>query len=109
MIASATWYHAHMDPVSRSEGKSAVGLAAYMTGETMKDERTGTWCKRNYPGEVLGWGTVAPPSSPAYLSDDKQLSKVWNAVEASETPINSHVANHWNLASSREFSEADAC
>jgi hypothetical protein len=107
MSVPVTWYHAHIDAVSRSEGKSAVGLAAYMTGETLKDERTGTWCKRNHPGEVSGWGTVAPSGAQAYLTDDDQLGKAWNAVEASEKRINSHVANHWNLASSREFAESD--
>ena len=68
-----------------------------MTGETLKDERTGLWCKRNHAGEVLDWGTTAPKMPSAHLTDDDQLSKAWNAVEASETRTNSHVANHGSV------------
>ena len=107
MTTIAGWYHAHQDSVKRSEGKSAVGLIAYITGQTLKDERTGTWCSRNHPGEVLAWGTIIPPSAPVYLMKPDQLSKAWNDVERSETRINSIVAVHWNVAGSREFSAED--
>jgi len=107
MATQANWYHAHQDSVKRSDGKSAVGLIADITGETLKDERTGIWCSRNHPGEVLAWGTVAPRDAPAYLIDNAQLSKAWNDVERSETRVNSIVAVHWNVAGSREFSEND--
>lgn len=105
MAEEANWYHAHIDAVSRGEGKTFTGLASYMTGESLKDERTGTWCTRNHEGDVLSWGIEAP--KPAAWVDEKELGKLANAVEKSETRINSHVGNHWNLASSREFSEAD--
>lgn len=107
MTDFASWYHAHIDAVSRSEGKSAVGLAAYMTGESLKDERTGLWCTRNHPGEVLDWGTTAPSFAPTYLTDENQLGKAWNDVERSEKRVDSHTANHWNVGSSREFAESD--
>jgi hypothetical protein len=41
---------------------------------------------------------VAPEFTPSYLSDKKRLSEAANAVEASETRVNSHVANHWDQA-----------
>jgi hypothetical protein len=107
MTTVANWYHAQQDSVKRSEGKSAVGLIAYITGETLKDERTGTWCSRNHPGEVLAWDTVAPDWAPDHLVNDAHLSKTWNDVERSETRKNSIVAVHWNVAASREFSEDD--
>jgi MobA/MobL family len=107
MTTTANWYHAHQDSVKRSEGKSAVGLVAYITGQPMKDERTGVWCIRNHPGEVLAWGTVAPDWGSPHLIDTSQISKVWNEVERSETRINSIVAAHWNVAGSREFSHDD--
>jgi hypothetical protein len=107
MADIAAWYHAHQDSVKRSDGKSSVGLIAYITGQSLKDERTATWCSRNHPGEVLGWGTIAPCWAPEYLTDDAQLSKAWNDVERSETRKNSIVAVHWNVAGSREFSEED--
>ena len=107
MAQTANWYHAHQDSVKRSEGKSAVGLVSYITDQSMKNELTGEWCKRNHPGEVLFWDTVAPSAAPAYLTDRNQLSKAWNDVERSETRKNSIVAVHWNVAGSREFTEAD--
>lgn len=107
MAGEANWYHAHEAPVKRSEGKSFVGLVAYITGQDLKDERTGTWCTRNHPGEVLGWGVTAPDAAPAWLLDKKLIAKITNAVEASETRVNSHVGEHWNIAGSREFSEED--
>jgi hypothetical protein len=107
MTTTASWFHAHQDSVKRSEGKSAVGLVSYITGETLKDERTGTWCSRNHPGEVLAWGTIAPSPAPPYLTDNNQLGKAWNDVERSETRKNSLVAIHWNVAASREFTEED--
>jgi hypothetical protein len=107
MTTTTNWFHAHQDSVKRSEGKSAVGLVAYITGETLKDDRTGTWCSRNHPGEVIAWGTIAPSPAPAYLTDNSQLGKAWNAVESSETRKNSLVAVHWNVAASREFTDED--
>lgn len=107
MSSVGTWYHAHQDSVKRSEGKSAVGLVSYITGERLKDERTGEWKNRNHPGEVLAWGTVAPLDAPAYFTDPNQLSKTWNDVERSETRKNSIVAVHWNVAGSRDHSEDD--
>lgn len=107
MTTTANWYHAHQDSVKRSEGKSAVGLVAYITGQTLKDERSGTWCSRNHPGEVLAWGTVAPLNAPSRFTAKDKLSKIWNEIESSETRVNSIVAVHWNVAGSREFSETD--
>jgi hypothetical protein len=101
MTTTANWYHAHQDSVKRYEGKSAVGLVAYITGQAMKDERTGVWCIRNHPGEVLAWGTIAPDWGQPYLTDPSQISKVWNDAERSETRKNSIVDAHWNVAGSR--------
>lgn len=107
MPAEATWYHAHQSEIRRSDGQSAVGLASYITGEPLKDERTGTWCSRNHPGEVLDWFSVAPADAPKYFTDNRQLSKAWNDIEKSETYKNAQPAIHWNVAGSREFSDQD--
>lgn len=101
------WFHARVERVSRSDGKSAVGLVAYVTGQQLKDEETGVWCKRNHAGEVLGWGTEAPFRSPAYLTDPAHLAEAWNNAQRAETRKNSHLANHENLALSAKFGEED--
>lgn len=107
MPETASWYHASVAPVSRSKGKSAVGAVAYITGERLKDDSSSEWRTRGHPGEVLGWGSTAPPGAPAYLTDPAQIGKAWNDVQRSEKRINSHLCQHLNFALSREFSETD--
>lgn len=107
MPGDANWFHARVEPVSRADGKSAVGLAAYITGEKLWDEENKRQANRNHPGEVLGWGSVAPKDAPSYLVDPKQLGKAWNDVQRSERRINSHLANHERIALSAKLSEQD--
>jgi hypothetical protein len=97
-VQSASWYHATQDVVSRSQGRSAVGLASYVTGEKMKNIETGVWSKRNPPGDVVDYGTTVPAGAMAWLTDNEKLQEAWNAAQAAETRINSQLARHWNLA-----------
>lgn len=107
MPKQATWYHAHVERVSRGDSKSFVGLVSYITGEKLKDEQTGRWCTRNHPGEVLGWGIAAQDTAPAFYTNTKKLSEIANQLQAAETRINSHLGNHENLALSDKFGEQD--
>src|ERR1700722_4768403 len=107
MSGNGDWYHAHVEKVSRGDGKSAVGLAAYVTGERLNDQENQRLCYRGHPGEVLAWGTVAHGTALSYLTDPNQLGRAWNDVQKSETRINSHLANHENLASSGRFGDED--
>ena len=100
-------YHAHIKTVSRSNGDSAVGCVAYITGQVLKDWETGRWCKRNHDGEVLAWGTVIPEFAPTYLGERADLEKAWNHVQQSEKRVNSQLANHWNVGSHYLLSEED--
>ena len=95
MPTTASWYSASVHSVSRGSGKSAVGLAAYITGEYIYDEENKRTCYRGHPGEVKGWGTVAPAMGPSYLTVKGQLGKAWNDAQRAETRSNSHLANHW--------------
>lgn len=106
MPAIASWYHCHVEPVKRASGNSSVGLAAYVTGEHLNDERLGPR-DRGHPGEVLSWGSTAPKCA-AWMAEADNLQLAWNAVERSEKRINSRVCRHANFALSREFSPEDA-
>lgn len=97
MATVATWYHAEVRGVSRGDRKSAVGLASYITGKKLYDEENQRGCYRGHPGDVLAWGTIAPPNAPPYLTDPEQLAKAWNDAQRAETRINSHLANHWDI------------
>src|ERR1700722_9967590 len=91
-------YHATQDVISRTQGRSAVGLAAYVTGERMKSIETGVWCRRLHVGDVMGFGTTAPDGAPEWLTQNENLAKAWNAAQSAETRINSQLARHWNFA-----------
>jgi hypothetical protein len=88
--------------MTRSAGRTAVGIVAYATGQRMKDNETGKWCKRNHPGDVLEWGTTIPPNAPAWLADKEKLSDAWNASTAAEKRKDSELAKHWNIALPRQ-------
>lgn len=90
-------YHAHVKAVSRGSGNSAVGLAAYVTGERLYDEENKRTAFRNHAGEVEHCVTKAPDWAPEYLTNPKQLGRAWNDVQKSETRVNSHLANHDNI------------
>lgn len=92
------WYHASAHPVSRGKGKSAVGAAAYVTGQTLENREDGKYRSRNHPGDVAAWGTVAPPGAPAYLTDPKQLAEAWNNAQAADGRKNAQTARHWEFA-----------
>lgn len=103
MPETASWFHAHQDTIGRSSGRTATGIAAYVTGQRMKDEETGRWLKRNHPGDVLAFGTVAPEGSPDYLTDNDQLMRAWNDAQRADSRKNAQLARHWNIALSRDL------
>src|SRR5258708_470941 len=107
MPTVADWYHAHVEPVGRAEGRTVSGVAAYVTGERIKDEEPCTWKKRNHPGDVEEWGLTAPNGASPWFIDKKNLADICNEIERSETRSNSDLARHWNYAMSREFSHQD--
>lgn len=103
MPSAATWFHAHQDTIGRSSGRTATGIASYVTGQRIKDEETGRWLKRNHPGDVLAFGTVAPQDAPAYLTDNSQLARAWNEAQQADSRKNAQLARHWNIALARDL------
>lgn len=105
MPQAANWFHAHQDTIGRSSGRTATGIASYVTGQRIKDEETGRWLKRNHPGDVLAFGTVTPAGSPDYLSDNQQLARAWNEAQRADSRKNAQLARHWNIALSRDLTQ----
>jgi hypothetical protein len=105
MPQAANWFHAHQDTIGRSSGRTATGIASYVTGQRIKDEETGKWLKRNHPGDVLAFGTVTPTGSPDYLSDNQQLARAWNEAQRADSRKNAQLARHWNIALSRDLTQ----
>jgi hypothetical protein len=68
--------------VCRSEGQSAVAAAAYRSGETLHDERTGEikdYARRSW--SVLYTQILTPENAPQWMRDRQRL---WNGVERRE-------------------------
>lgn len=85
-------------PVSRSDGKSDVGLVAYSIDKSLYDEENRRTCNRNHAGEVTSWGISAGGPCPARFLDRSQIAQTANEAQASEKRINSHLSTHWDIA-----------
>lgn len=86
--------------ISRSEGRSATGAAAYRSGERIVDERTGEVFDYTRRGDVLHRETLAPPHAPAWVRDREQL---WNVVEAAEKRKDAQVAREIQVSLPHEL------
>ena len=86
--------------ISRSEGRSACGAAAYRSGERIVDERTGEVFDYRRRGDVLDREILAPPVAPAWVLNREQL---WNAVEAVEKRKDAQVAREIQVSLPHEL------
>ena len=90
----AALYHLHVQIIQRTDGRSAVGCAAYRAGDTLYDQRLGKefdYSRKQGVEESLIFG---PVGMPVWLSD---RGKLWNAVEAAER-INGQPAREFDVA-----------
>lgn len=95
-------YHFHAKMVKRSEGRSAVGAAAYRSGSRFIDERTGyVYDYTDKPG-VEHAEIIAPEGAAAWVYD---RSTLWNTVEESERRKDAQVAREIEIALPAELSK----
>lgn len=87
--------------MSRAKGTSSVAAAAYRAGESLTDERTGLTHDFSDKAHVVHSEVMLPESAPEAFRDRGAL---WNAVEASETRVNSQVARELEISLPRELS-----
>lgn len=86
--------------ISRGQGRSAVACAAYRAGDELTDERSGKVHNYRRKSGVEATGIEAPAHAPDWVHNRGQL---WNAVEASETRINSRLAREVLLVLPRDL------
>jgi hypothetical protein len=90
-------YHLSVKTISRGQGRSAPGSAAYRAGEKIRDERTGKeYDYTDKPvahAEIIGW--------------DGTRSELWNAAEKSENRKDSVTAREYEAAIPVELDKAD--
>lgn len=94
-VATASWYHCSIEPMSRSDGRSAVAAAAYRFGVSLHDERYAVTHDYSRKRGVECAFIVAPADAPEWAHDPERL---WNEAERAEKRINSRVAREAELA-----------
>lgn len=95
-------YHLTVRMLSRSDGRSAIAAAAYRSASLLKDERQGLAFDYTKKKGIAYSEILAPENSPDWI---KNREKLWNAVEAAESRINSQVAREVELAIPVELSK----
>lgn len=88
-------YHCSIKIISRGKGKSAVGAAAYRSGEILTNEWDGITHDYTHKGGIVHTEILLPAHAPASFSDRAVL---WNAVEKIEKAKNAQLAREIELA-----------
>lgn len=93
-------YSCRVQTISRSKGRSATAAAAYRSGTSIEDIRTGEIHNYTNRNGVETTGIVLPENSPRELY---QRENLWNAAEQAETRKNSTVAREVLVAVPHEL------
>jgi hypothetical protein len=97
-------FHLSVQVVKRSAGRSVVAMAAYRSGQTLRDERnevTRDYSKRR---GVAHEEVMAPEDAAPFLKDREKL---WNHAETLEKREDAQLAREVNLALPHELSAED--
>lgn len=87
-------FHLHGQLIKRSDGRSAVGCAAYRAGVALYDKRLEKEFDYTRKHTVEESTILGPPGTPSWLFDREAL---WNAVEGAER-INGQPAREFDIA-----------
>ena len=93
-------YLLNLKPVSRSQGRTAVGAAAYRAGVKLYDSRIDKTHNYTRRKDVLHKEILLPDNSPSRFLDREVL---WNEAEFTEKRKDSRVAKEMLVALQREF------
>lgn len=90
-------YHLHTEPASRSNGKSAVAMAAYRCGGRLIDDRTGEIKDYSRKQGIIQTALFYPDG----VGFDRQT--LWNMAESAEKRKDSRVAREIRIAIPHEL------
>lgn len=93
-------FHCSIKVVSRGKGKSAVGAAAYRSGEKITNEYDGITHDYTRKGGVDFTGILLPDNTP---TEYQNRSTLWNAVERVERSKNAQLARDIEMAIPNEI------
>jgi len=88
-------YHFAAQVISRSNGRSSTGAAAYRAGERIHDERTGITFDYSRKSGVAHSEIMAPANAPEWVTN---RAKLWNTVEQIEKRKDSQVCREIEVA-----------
>lgn len=88
-------YHFSVQTIGRQQGRSSIAAVAYRQGLDIIDDRTGIRHNFTKKQGIDSGLILAPDGAPEWVFDHEKL---WNAVEASETRVNSRMAREINIA-----------
>jgi hypothetical protein len=100
-------FHLQIEPVTRSTGRSATSAAAYRSGESIRDERTGRLYNHSQRRDVLHKEIFLPTKldrPDAAMDWARDRATLWNAAEKAEKLSNSRVAREYLAALPAELS-----
>ena len=95
-------YHLSAKIVSRATGRSVVGAAAYRSGESLHDERTGQTFDYTRKDGVEYSEILAPPEAPSWVHNREEL---WNAVERVERRKDAQLAREIEIGLPAELNK----
>jgi ATP-dependent exoDNAse (exonuclease V) alpha subunit len=99
-------YFLNLQTFSRSHGSSAPSLAAYRSGERIRDERTGRTYDHTDRQDVMHKEILLPARfAGADLSWTTDRAALWNAAESAEKRKNGRVAREYLIAVPRELTQ----
>lgn len=92
--------HAPVKVVQRSKGRSAVAAAAYRSGESLEDERTGITHDYTRKHGIEMTALLLPDNAPEFAHD---RSALWNRAEAAEKHPRAQTAREIEISFPHEF------
>lgn len=101
--------HYVQSPIQRSQGQSAVAMAAYRRGARMENDAEGRAHDYTQKGDVREAGFIVPPNAPAWVTalvaqGDAGSERLWNAAEKFEKRKDAQPAFQLEIALQRELS-----
>ena len=98
-------YFLNLKTFGRSSGSSAVGAAAYRSGERIRDERTGRTYDHTDRQDVLHKEIMLPNEfAAAEMSWAKDRGSLWNSAESAEVRRDARTAREYLVALPAELS-----
>jgi len=97
-------YHCSVKIISRSQGRSSTGAAAYRSAEKIVDERTDITHDYRRKSGVDHSVIMAPKNAPSWIKDRSQL---WNTIEQVEKRKDSQLCREVEVAIPKELSSQE--